>query len=132
MARWPFIGSLTEMLPRLLLQVNVSGEESKAGVAPVDRHGRREAIEEADERCREELAAGKHRRSTLIPVMWDVKRRLVLAPAAGEAKRGALDNLFRELEECCAEINASDEQFPEIEIVPDLIPEIHLDPPPAE
>ena len=43
-----------------------------------------------------------------------------------------LDKLFRELEECCAEINASEEQFPEIEIVPDLIPEIHLDPPPAE
>ncbi|MCA9217956.1 MAG: DUF309 domain-containing protein [Planctomycetales bacterium] len=42
-----------------------------------------------------------------------------------------LQKLFDEFAECCAEINASEEQFPEIEIVPDLIPEIHLDPPPA-
>ncbi|MFC1759045.1 DUF309 domain-containing protein [Planctomycetota bacterium] len=42
-----------------------------------------------------------------------------------------LQKLFSEFEACCAEINASEEQFPEIEIVPDLIPEIHLDPPPS-
>jgi len=42
-----------------------------------------------------------------------------------------LDKLFVELEACCAEIIASEEQFPKIEIVADLIPEIHLDPPPA-
>lgn len=40
-----------------------------------------------------------------------------------------LDKLFSELEQCCAEILASTEEFPKIEIVPDLIPEIHLDPP---
>lgn len=40
-----------------------------------------------------------------------------------------LTRLFNEFETCCAEINASEEQFPNIEIVPDLIPEIHLDPP---
>ena len=43
-----------------------------------------------------------------------------------------LQKLFDELEACCAEINASTEQFPEIEIEPDLIPEIHLDPPPVD
>lgn len=42
-----------------------------------------------------------------------------------------LDKLFAELEACCAEILASQAEFPEIEIVPDLIPEIHLKPPPA-
>ena len=37
-----------------------------------------------------------------------------------------LEKLLRELEACCAEILASQEEFPRIEIVPDLIPEIHL------
>jgi uncharacterized protein len=38
-----------------------------------------------------------------------------------------LDKLFRELEACCREILESKEEFPRIEMVPDLIPEIHLD-----
>lgn len=33
-----------------------------------------------------------------------------------------------QLEACCAEIIASTEEFPKIDIVPDLIPEIHLKP----
>lgn len=41
-----------------------------------------------------------------------------------------LDKLLNELERCCAEILSSTEEYPQIEIVPDLIPEIHLDPPP--
>ena len=36
-----------------------------------------------------------------------------------------------QMTDCCAEILASQEQFPKIDIVVDLIPEIHLDPPPA-
>ena len=43
----------------------------------------------------------------------------------------ALDQLLTELECCCREILESDEAFPNIEIVPDLIPEIHLNPPPV-
>jgi predicted metal-dependent hydrolase len=38
-----------------------------------------------------------------------------------------LDKLFAQLEVCCREIMESQEEFPRIEIVPDLIPEIHLD-----
>jgi predicted metal-dependent hydrolase len=38
-----------------------------------------------------------------------------------------LGKLFTELEVCCQEILASDEEYPQIEIVPDLIPEIHLE-----
>jgi len=38
-----------------------------------------------------------------------------------------LDKLFVELEICCREILESQEEFPRIEIVPDLIPEIHLE-----
>jgi hypothetical protein len=43
-----------------------------------------------------------------------------------------LEKLLAELERCCAEILASPEDFPKVEIDPELIPEIHLDPPPAE
>jgi uncharacterized protein len=38
-----------------------------------------------------------------------------------------LDKLFAQLEVCCREIMESQEEFPRIEIVPDLIPEIHLE-----
>ena len=38
-----------------------------------------------------------------------------------------LDTLFSQLETCCREILDSKEEFPKIEIVADLIPEIHLD-----
>ena len=38
-----------------------------------------------------------------------------------------LDKLLADLETCCREIIDSKEEFPKIEIVPDLIPEIHLE-----
>jgi uncharacterized protein len=38
-----------------------------------------------------------------------------------------LDTLLSQLEACCREILESKEEFPRIEIVPDLIPEIHLE-----
>jgi predicted metal-dependent hydrolase len=38
-----------------------------------------------------------------------------------------LDKLLSQLEICCREILDSQEEFPKIEIVPDLIPEIHLE-----
>jgi len=38
-----------------------------------------------------------------------------------------LDKLLADLEICCREIIDSKEEFPKIEIVPDLIPEIHLE-----
>ena len=37
-----------------------------------------------------------------------------------------VDQLLSQLEICCRDILASTEEFPKIEIVPDLIPEIHL------
>ena len=42
-----------------------------------------------------------------------------------------LEKFLQQFEQCFAEVTASQEDFPKIEIVPDLIPEIHLDPPPA-
>ena len=38
-----------------------------------------------------------------------------------------LDKLLREMDACCREILDSKEEFPKIELVPDLIPEIHLE-----
>ena len=41
-----------------------------------------------------------------------------------------LEKFFAELEACFAPVLASQEEFPKIEVDPELIPEIHLDPPP--
>jgi len=38
-----------------------------------------------------------------------------------------VDKLLSQLDTCCRKIMESQEEFPQIEIVPDLIPEIHLD-----
>ena len=38
-----------------------------------------------------------------------------------------LDKLFDEMQLCFADVLASTEEFPEIEIDPELIPEIHLE-----
>lgn len=42
-----------------------------------------------------------------------------------------LAKLLAELEACCAELLASNEDFPKLELDPELLPEIHLEPPPA-
>ena len=39
-----------------------------------------------------------------------------------------VERLLAQLKECCAKILASEDEFPKIDIVPDLIPEIHLTP----
>jgi hypothetical protein len=57
--------------------------------------------------------------------------RAYLAPYGPVYKGLDLEKLLARFETCFAEILASQEDFPKIEIVPDLIPEIHLDPPPA-
>lgn len=54
------------------------------------------AKEEAEARCREDLAAGKYRRSKMVEVLWDVPRGVVLAPAFGDAIVGGLRDLFFE------------------------------------
>ena len=42
-----------------------------------------------------------------------------------------LDRFFAQMETCFAEVLASQEEYPKIEVVADLIPEIHLDPAPT-
>ena len=43
-----------------------------------------------------------------------------------------LEKLFGDMEICFATVNSTEEQFPDIEVDPELIPEIHLDPPAAD
>ena len=40
-----------------------------------------------------------------------------------------LEKLFADMEACCRQLLESQEEYPQVEIEPDLIPEIHLDPP---
>jgi uncharacterized protein len=40
-----------------------------------------------------------------------------------------LDKFLQEFERCFAAVTASSEEFPQIDVEPDLIPEIHLHPP---
>ena len=43
-----------------------------------------------------------------------------------------LEKFLREFERCFAAVTASQQAFPQLEIEPDLIPEIHLTPPPKD
>lgn len=70
-----------------------AGERSPGGLPP-SRADRKAAKDDADARCREELAAGRHRRSKLVPVLWDVPRKTLLSPAFGDAAGNALAELF--------------------------------------
>ena len=60
-----------------------------------------------------------------------VTSRNYLEPYRPKHQGVDLERLWAEMDHCFLEVNASTEEFPEIEIVPDRIPEIHLDPPPA-
>ncbi len=42
-----------------------------------------------------------------------------------------LEKLFADLERCFEQVLATEDDFPDLEIDPERIPEIHLDPPPA-
>jgi uncharacterized protein len=42
-----------------------------------------------------------------------------------------LTGFLRAFDACLADVAASTEDYPEVELDPDLLPEIHLDPPPA-
>jgi len=67
-----------------------STEEGSAVAGVLSRSARKEARGEAERRCKEEIAEGKYRRITLMPVIFDLVRKSVLAPASG-------DSAFKEL-----------------------------------
>ncbi len=52
--------------------------------------------------------------------------RNYLEPYCPEHMGLNLTKFLKDLQACCAEILASQEEFPKIDIIPDLIPEIHL------
>jgi len=58
------------------------------------RSEKRAAREAAEDRCRDELAAGRFRSSKMVPVLWDLPTRTVLAPAVTDASVNALGQLF--------------------------------------
>lgn len=60
----------------------------------LSRAEKRAAREEADRRCAEELAQGRHVRRALVPVLWDVPGGRLLAPAGSERTRTLLRDLF--------------------------------------
>ena len=62
---------------------------------PLGRAGKREAKENAERRWLEEVADGRYRSSTLVPVLWDLPNRRVLAPAGPDRVYSALRDLMQ-------------------------------------
>lgn len=62
-------------------------EQALAEASPsgfLSRRQKREAAESADRQVHDELASGRHKRSRLVPLLWDLKRRHIFcASAAG-------------------------------------------------
>lgn len=72
-------------------------ESEAAAGSPTGYPSRQEKLaarEHAEERCRADLAEGRFRNSKMIPILWDLPRRLLLAPAMSETAQAALYDLF--------------------------------------
>ncbi|MHC4948621.1 MAG: hypothetical protein ACYTG1_10200 [Planctomycetota bacterium] len=72
-----------------------AAQREATGQALLSRVERQSAREEADDRGRRELAEGRHRQSAMVPVLWDLRRRRLLAPAFSDVKVAALADLMR-------------------------------------
>ena len=78
-------------------------EQAAAAESPtgyLNRAEKRIAREEAEEKCRRELADGRHRSSRMTPILWDLSRRVVLAPVFSDNKVSALSDLFHTCFDC--------------------------------
>jgi len=60
----------------------------------LSRAEKRAAREEAERRCAEELAQGRHVRRVLLPLLWDLPGGRVLAQSGSERSRTLLRDLF--------------------------------------
>lgn len=67
-------------------------EDSSTGI--LSRREKQAAKEDAEERCRQELAEGRYRRSKMVEVLWDRRRNVVLAPLFSDAAVQGLRDLF--------------------------------------
>jgi hypothetical protein len=64
------------------------------GVQALSRGARREAKDEAEERCRQDLADGKYRKVSMAPFLWDLPSALLLAPISSDTQFQELKSLF--------------------------------------
>jgi len=84
--------------PELSRAYRAEAEARNAPVGGIDgglsRAERRAAKEEAEEKCRRELASGMHRRSHHYPVLWDTARGVLLSPLSSDAAVKALNELL--------------------------------------
>ena len=62
---------------------------------PLGRTGRREGKENAERRWLEEVADGRYRSCSLVPVIWDLPNQRVLAPAGPDRTWMALRDLMQ-------------------------------------
>ena len=62
---------------------------------PLGRNARREAKEAAERRWLEEVADGRYRSSKLVPMLWDLSRGTILAPATSDKVADALRDLLQ-------------------------------------
>jgi hypothetical protein len=60
----------------------------------LSRRERQAARDEALERCRQDLASGKHRRSKMVEILWDLERGVLLAPVFSDVNVAGLRDLF--------------------------------------
>ena len=67
---------------------------SESDTGFLSRREKRDAKEEAEDRCRVELASGKHVRSKIFGVVWDVPNRILFAPIFNDAASSAFRDLF--------------------------------------
>lgn len=64
------------------------------GVQALSRASRREAKEEAEDRCKKDLSDGKYRKVAMVPFLWDLPSGLLLAPITSDAHFQELKSLF--------------------------------------
>ena len=77
-----------------LMQEQAAATASPTGYA--SKGDKREALDNADRQIREELAAGKHRKSKLIPMLWDLSRKELFTTASGNTVVEHLSRLMRQ------------------------------------
>ena len=70
--------------------------EDSGGGGFLSRREKMAAKEEADERCRQELTEGKHRKSKMVDVWWDMARSTLLTPIWNDANTTGLRDLITE------------------------------------
>ncbi len=81
-------------IARAYRMLEESAQAAESGSGSVGRRERRAAREAAAEKCRQELAQGRFRRSRLTPLLWDLERQVLLAPVSGDKLTTSLREVF--------------------------------------